>query len=104
VFAGIKTLFDRVIGGRPTVDFALSEGGVVLRINNGRSETIIIHAIDSAPPLLALATGNEIIDLVEAMVGSDGKARIVLNAGERYEFSVICKAHSKLRSPSRRSR
>jgi hypothetical protein len=62
------SLYDRIRGKVPLINFAPGEYGVVLHLANERNETIIIERIDAAPALLAFAPGREIRDLIKAQL------------------------------------
>src|ERR1035437_6285893 len=83
--SGAKNLYDRV-GGKPTLDFVVGQYGVDVSIKNARGETIIIERIDSSPALLGFTPGQELLDVVEAVVRqrqipAEG-ALAVIGAGE----------------------
>src|SRR5262245_1157813 len=53
-------------GKASTIDFAPGEYGVVLRVKNERTETVIIERIDAAPAVLRFASGRQARDLIKA--------------------------------------
>ncbi len=68
-----KSIYDRVFGKSPSLNFDTNSGGVELHIFNGRSETIIVERIEAHPPLLGFSAGDELIDVVRAVVAQRGK-------------------------------
>ena len=66
--SGAKSLYDRVSGKQPTLDFIVGQNGVDVIINNARGETTIIERIDASPPLLGFTAGQKLHDVVEAVV------------------------------------
>jgi hypothetical protein len=62
------SIYDRLHGKVPTLEFAPGEYGVVLHLANERNETVIIERIDAAPTLLAFAPGREVRDLIKAQL------------------------------------
>jgi hypothetical protein len=93
LITGVMSVYDRVRGKAPIVDFEPGEYGAVLRLTNERSETVIIERIDAAPALLAFAAGREIRDLIKAQLrarpGEVEHAFAILRPAENIEVEVI---------------
>jgi hypothetical protein len=70
LLTGVLSVYDRIRGKVPLVDFAPGEYGVVLHLTNQRNETVVIERIDAAPALLAFAPGREVRDLIKAQLRS----------------------------------
>jgi hypothetical protein len=68
-----KSIYDRIIGKAPRINFDAENGGVELRIFNTRDETIIVERIDAFPPLLGFSAGDELGDVVRAVVAQRGQ-------------------------------
>jgi hypothetical protein len=90
---GALSLYDRIRGKAPVVDFAPGEYGVVLHLANERSETVIIERIDAASALLAFAPGREVRDLIKAQLraksGEVKGAFAILRPNENIDVEVI---------------
>jgi hypothetical protein len=90
---GTMSLYDRVFGRPPKVDFAPGAYGAVLHLRNDRSETVVIERIGAAPPLLAFAPGREVRDLLKAQFrGRPGEAEgvfAILRPNENIDVEVV---------------
>ncbi len=88
-----KSIYDRVIGKSPRLNFDTDSGGIDLHVFNTRDETIIIESIETSPPLLGFSSGGEIIDIVRAIVAQRGhgveQPIAVLSPGEKASIKVI---------------
>lgn len=91
--SAVKSVYDRVIGKSPRLNFDADSGGVELHIFNTRAETIIIERIEAFPPLLGFSAGEEVIDMVRAVVAQRGHGAeqpiAVLSPGDRASIKVI---------------
>jgi hypothetical protein len=87
------SIWARVSGKAPIVDFVPGEYGAVLRLTNKRHDTIIIKRIDAAPVLLAFAPGRKIRDLIKAQLrvrpGEVVDGLAILRPAETIEVEVI---------------
>jgi hypothetical protein len=70
--SAVKSIYDRIIGKAPRLNFDAGSGGLELHIFNTRDETIIVERIDALPPLLGFSAGDEIGDVVRAVVAQRG--------------------------------
>jgi hypothetical protein len=89
---GAKSLYDTFRRRHPTADFAPSAAGVLLNVKNTRPETIIIEHVGATPDLLAFAPGDEIRDMVEAIVrrqGPTNDALLALGPDEGIALQVV---------------
>jgi hypothetical protein len=90
---GALSLYDRIRGKVPLVDFAPGEYGLVLHLANERNETVIIERIDAAPALLAFAPGREVHDLIKAQLrarpGEVKGAFAILRPNENIDVEVV---------------
>lgn len=89
-----KSIYDRVVGRSPKLNFDTTSGGVELHIFNTRDETIIVERIEATPRMLGFSEGQEIRDVVRAAVhqvrGSTGERPIaVLSPGGKAEIGVL---------------
>jgi hypothetical protein len=88
-----KSIYDRIIGKAPRLNFDADSGGIELQVLNTRQETIIIESIEATPPLLGFSTGEETIDLVRAVVarrGHDvGEPIAILSPNDKVSIKVI---------------
>jgi hypothetical protein len=91
--SAVKSVYDRVIGKSPRLNFDADSGGVELHIFNTRAETIIIERIEAFPPLLGFSAGEEVIDMVRAVVAQRGHGAeqpiAILSPGDRASIKVI---------------
>jgi hypothetical protein len=91
--SAVKSVYDRVIGKSPRLNFDADSGGVELHIFNTRPETIIIERIEAFPPLLGFSAGEEVIDTVRAIVAQRGhgveQPIAILSPGDRASIKVI---------------
>jgi hypothetical protein len=91
--AAVKSIYDRVVGKAPRLNFDADSGGLELTVLNTREETIIIESIDTAPPLLGFSNGEEIIDLVRAVVAQRGhgveEPIAILSPNDKVSIKVI---------------
>jgi hypothetical protein len=71
VFVGGRSLYDRVVGKAPHMNFESGDDGVKLRVHNPRGETVIIEEVRSTPSLLGFSNGQEIIDIARAVIAQD---------------------------------
>src|SRR5580704_10625523 len=89
---GTKSLYDRVVGKPPHMNFEPGDDGVKLRIHNPRTETIIIEKIEASPPILGFLAGQELEDVVRAVVsqrqGSDEHALAVVRPSDDVSVGV----------------
>jgi hypothetical protein len=69
-----KSIYDRIIGKSPRLNFDTDSGGIQLHVFNTRDETIIIERIEASPPLLGFSTEQPIA---------------VLSPGEKASVKVI---------------
>jgi hypothetical protein len=69
-----KSFYDRAVGKSPAANFEAGDSGVEFRIQNVRNETIIIESILATPPLLGFSAGDELVDIVRAVVRSAATA------------------------------
>jgi hypothetical protein len=90
---GALSLYDRIRGQAPTVDFAPGEYGVVLHLANERNETFIIERIDAAPAMLRFASGREIRDSIKAQLRAKPDkvegAFAILRPNENIDVEVV---------------
>jgi hypothetical protein len=90
---GALSLYDRIRGKVPLIDFAPGAYGVVLHLANERNETVIIERIDAAPVLLAFAPGRKVRDLIKAQLrsrpGEVKNAFAVLRPNENIDVEVV---------------
>jgi hypothetical protein len=88
-----KSIYDRVIGKSPRLNFDTDSGGIELHVFNTRDETIIIERIEARPPFLGFSTGGEPIDIVHAVVAPRGhgveQPIAVLSPGGKASIKVI---------------
>jgi hypothetical protein len=88
-----KSIYDRVVGKSPHLNFDTDSGGIELHVFNTRDETIIIERIVAFPPLLGFSAGEELIDVVRAVVAQRGhgveRPIAILSPGEKTAISVI---------------
>jgi hypothetical protein len=88
-----KSIYDRLIGKSPRLNFDTDSGGVDLHIFNTRAETIIVERIEARPPLLGFSAGEETIDVVRAVVARRGQGVerpvAVLSPGDKASIKVI---------------
>jgi hypothetical protein len=91
--SAIKSIYDRTIGKSPRLNFDTDSGGIELHIFNTRDETIIIERVEAFPPLLGFSAGEEIIDMVRAVVVQRGhgveRPIAVISPGDRASIRVI---------------
>jgi hypothetical protein len=91
--SAVKSIYDRVIGKSPRLNFDPDSGGIELHVFNTRDETIIIERITAFPPLLGFSAGDEMIDVVRAVVAQRGhgveQPIAVLSPNERASIKVI---------------
>jgi len=89
----VKSVYDRLVGKPPALDFQPGGHGVELHVHNPRAETIIIEHVKAKPPMLGFSIGDEIRDVVRAIVsqggGPDGEALTVVAAGASASLLVI---------------
>ena len=90
---GALSLYDRMRGRAPIIDFAPGKYGVVLHLVNERNETVIIERIDAASALLAFAPGREVRDLIKAQLrtrpGEVEGALAILRPNENIDVEVV---------------
>jgi hypothetical protein len=88
-----KWVYDRVIGKSPRLNFDTDSGGIELHVFNTRDETIIIESIEATPSLLGFSAGEEMIDIVRAVVAQRGHGAeqpiAVLSPGGKASIKVI---------------
>jgi hypothetical protein len=92
--SAVKSLYDRVIGKSPKLNFDAASGGIELHIFNPRDETIIIERIEASPRLLGFSEGNKLGDVVRAAIdqvnGPTGdRAIAVLSPGAKAEIGIL---------------
>ena len=63
-----KSIYDRVRGKSPRINFEAGDSGVELRIHNPRDETVIVEKIDAWPTVLGFTAGEELVDVERAVV------------------------------------
>jgi hypothetical protein len=90
---GGLSLYDRIRGKAPVIDFAPGEYGLVLHLANKRDERVIIERIDAAPILLAFVPGREVRDLIKAQLrarpGEVEGALAILRPNEKIDVEVV---------------
>jgi hypothetical protein len=88
-----KSIYDRIIGKAPRLNFDADSGGVEMHVHNTREETIVIESIEAIPPILGFSTGEEIIDLVRAVVAQRGhcveEPIAILSPSDKVSIKVI---------------
>ncbi|SHH15694.1 hypothetical protein [Bradyrhizobium erythrophlei] len=88
-----KSFYDRAVGKSPAANFEAGDSGVEFRIQNVCNETIIIESILATPPLLGFSAGDELVDIVRAVVAQRGhsneEALAVLSPGNNVSIGVI---------------
>jgi hypothetical protein len=88
-----KSIYDRVIGKSPRLNFDTDSGGIELHVFNTREETIIIERIEAYPNILGFSEGHEIKDTVRAAVaqirGPIGRPIAVLSPSGKAEIKVL---------------
>jgi hypothetical protein len=88
-----KSLYDRVIGKSPRLNFDTDSGGIELHVFNTRDETIIVERIEASPNLLGFSEGHEVIDTVRAAVsqirGPIGRPIAVLSPGSTAKIQIL---------------
>jgi hypothetical protein len=91
--SAVKTIYDRVVGKSPRLNFDTDSGGIELHVYNTRNETIIIERIEAHPSILGFSEGREILDVVRAAVaqtqGPTGRPIAVLSPGGRAEIKML---------------
>lgn len=91
--AAVKSVYDRVVGKAPRLNFDADSGGIELTVLNTREETIIIESIEATPPLLGFSTGEAMIDLVRAVVAQRGhrveEPIAILSPNDKVSIKVI---------------
>jgi hypothetical protein len=91
--SAVKSIYDRVIGKSPRLNFDPDGGGIELHVFNTRDETIIIERIEASPPLLGFSAAHEMVDLVRAVVAQRGhgveQPIAVLSPGDKASIKVI---------------
>jgi hypothetical protein len=97
-----KSIYDRVIGKSPRLNFDTGSDGIELHVFNTRDETIIIERIEAYPNILGFSEGRETIDVVRAAVaqirGPIGRPIAVLSPTGKAEIRVL-KARVEESSP-----
>ena len=69
LLVGAKSIYDTARRKQPAADFAPGPNGPpILNVKNTRTETIIVEHVEAVPPLLIFAAGDEVRDMVEAIV------------------------------------
>jgi hypothetical protein len=93
LLTGALSLYDRIRGKAPIIDFAPGEYGVVLHLANERNETVIVERIDAAPVVLAFAPGREVRDLIKAQLrarpGELKGAFAILRPNQNIDVEVV---------------
>jgi hypothetical protein len=88
-----KSIYDRIFGRTPRMNFDADSGGIELHVFNTRDETIIIEGIEANPSLLGFAAGDEAIDIVRAVVAQRGhgyeRPLAVVSPGDSVEIKLI---------------
>ena len=92
--ATLKSIYDRVVGKSPRLNFDTTGGGIELHIFNTRDETIIVERIEALPRILGFSEGREVRDTVRAAVqqvrGSTNDRPIaVLSPGGKAEIGIL---------------
>jgi hypothetical protein len=86
VLAAIRGGYHSIRGKAPEMYFEPSNTGLVLRIKNTRSATIIVNNVEAAPPMLGFSHGDSVEDIARAIVAQRSNRRerplLVLNAGQ----------------------
>jgi hypothetical protein len=88
-----KSIYDRVIGKSPRLNFDTDSGGIELHVFNTRDETIIIERIEAYPSILGFSEGRETIDVVRAAAaqvrGPIGRPIAVLSPAGTAKIQVL---------------
>jgi hypothetical protein len=91
--SALKSIYDRVVGRAPRINFDAESGGIELHVFNTRDETIIIERIDAFPPLLGFSAGDELGDVVRAVMAQRGQASerpiAVLSPGAKAAINLM---------------
>src|SRR5690349_3090868 len=92
--SALKSVYDRVVGKSPRLNFDTSSGGIELHVFNTRDETIIVERIVAKPSMLGFSEGAELRDIVRASVdqvrGPTGDRPIaVLSPGDRAKIEIL---------------
>jgi hypothetical protein len=99
-----KSLYDRIVGKSPRLNFDTDGGGIKLHIFNTRDETIIVERIEASPALLGFSEGRKVMDTVRAATaqvqGPIGRPIAVLSPGGKAEIKVL-KPRTEDSSPDR---
>jgi hypothetical protein len=93
IWRGGKSLYDRVVGKAPHLNFELHEGGVKLIVRNGRQETIIVESVRTDPSVLGFSTGHSVREIAGAVIAQrnlpSDEAIAVIPPGASYPLTVI---------------
>jgi hypothetical protein len=93
IWSGGKSLYDRVVGKAPHLNFELDEGGVKLIVHNARQETIIVESVRTDPSVLGFSTGHSVREIAAAVTAQrnppNDEALAVIPPGERCPLTVI---------------
>ncbi len=98
VLTTAKSAWDNIIRKQPKADFIPGTDGILLHIKNVQSETIIIEDVRATPPLLGFAPGQEVDDMVRAIVHREAprkNALLVLKPGEEMNLIVAMARQSE---------
>lgn len=92
--AALKSIYDRVIGKSPRLNFDTSSGGIELHVINTRDETIIVERMEAVPRLLGFSEGLEILDIARAARnqvsgGPSDRPIAVVSPGGKAEIRVL---------------
>jgi hypothetical protein len=93
IWSGGKSLYDRVVGKAPHLNFEPDEGGVRLIVRNERKETIIIETIRTDPSVLGFSTGHSVREIAGAVIAQrnlpNDDALAAIPPGASFPFTVI---------------
>ena len=93
IWSGGKSLYDRVVGKAPHLNFELDEGAVKLMVRNELEETIIVESIRADPSVLGFSTGHSIREIAGAVIVQrnlpNDEALAVISPGASFPLTVI---------------
>jgi len=87
-----RSLFTRLSGQEPHLNFQAGFGSVELRVQNQRKETIILEGLTAKPNILGFSAGHSVDDIARAMIDRhfpEEAALAVVDANEVVELLVI---------------
>jgi len=84
-----KSVYDRIVGKAPRLNFHAYSSGIELHVDNIRDETIIIERIEASPQILDFRGDRDTIDIIREVTGRGLQRPIaVLSSGETAEILV----------------